>query len=238
MKYTLLILILFCSLAPLIPASSQDSDDKKIVLIAGAVKEVDKVGHHDYLGGCRLMQTLLQQIPGIQAVLVEKDWPADESILQDAAALFFYCDGAGKQAYLASPERIALVQSMLDRGMGLISVHQAVEFSPAFAEQSLKWTGAFYNAFSSRGHWDSTHDQFPEHPVTRGVTAWSINDGWLNRFKFVPEMQGITPLVWSGKEHTGDPQPDPAHLHLSERSATRSGDGEQQNGPRHGFSSE
>ena len=50
------------------------------------------------------------------------------------------------------------------------------------------------------------HDTFPEHPITRGVTPWKINDGWLNRFKFPAGMKGITPLVWSGKEHLGSPE--------------------------------
>lgn len=177
----------------------------KIVLVAGQVKEVDKVGHHDYLGGCRLMQVLLKQTPGVEAVLVEKEWPADESVFDGAAAVVFYTDGGGKQAYLATPEHVALAQKMADGKTGLVNIHQAVEFTPEFAKQSADWTGGVYNALSSRGHWDSVHDKFPEHPITRGVTPWKINDGWLNHFKFPTGMKGITPLVWSGKEALGSP---------------------------------
>lgn len=177
----------------------------KIVLVAGQVKEVDKVGHHDYLGGCRLMKALLKQTPGVEAVLVEKEWPADESVFDGAAAVVFYTDGGGKQAYLATPEHVALVQKMADSKTGLVNIHQAVEFTPEFAKQSADWTGGVYNALSSRGHWDSVHDKFPEHPITRGVTPWKINDGWLNHFKFPAGMKGITPLVWSGKEALGSP---------------------------------
>ena len=53
--------------------SLQAEGTVKIVLVAGQVKEVDKVGHHDYLGGCRLMQVLLKQTPGVEAVLVRAD---------------------------------------------------------------------------------------------------------------------------------------------------------------------
>ncbi|HRH95971.1 MAG TPA: ThuA domain-containing protein [Prosthecobacter sp.] len=177
----------------------------KIVLVAGQVKEVDKVGHHDYLGGCRLMQALLKQTPGVEAVLVEKEWPADESVFNGAASVVFYTDGGGKQAYLATPEHVALVQKLADGKTGLVNIHQAVEFPPEFAKQSADWTGGVYNALSSRGHWDSVHDKFPEHPITRGVTPWKINDGWLNHLKFPAGMKGITPLVWSGKEALGSP---------------------------------
>lgn len=182
------------------------ADPAKIVLVAGQVKEVDRVGHHDYLGGCRLMQALLGQTPGIETVLVEKDWPAEESVFDGARALVFYTDGAGKQAYLGTPERMARIQKLVDAGVGVVSLHQAVEFSPPFSRQSMAWTGAVYTPLSSRGHWDSTHDQFPSHAVTRGVTPWSINDGWLNHFQFPEGMAGITPLVWSGKVHTGSPE--------------------------------
>lgn len=182
------------------------ADSAKIVIVAGKVKIQDKVGHHDYLGGCRLMQELLKQTPGVEAVLVKEDWPADETVFDGAASVVFYTDGGGKQAYLATPEHIALVQKLADAGVGLVNIHQAVEFSPAFAQQSMNWIGAAYNALSSRGHWDSVHDSFPAHEVTQGVTAWKLNDGWLNRFKFVEGMKGITPLVWSGKEKLGSPE--------------------------------
>ncbi|OYW28191.1 MAG: hypothetical protein B7Z47_06005, partial [Chthoniobacter sp. 12-60-6] len=123
-----------------------------------------------------------------------------------AAAVVFYTDGGGKQAYLATPEHVATVQKMAEAKVGLVNIHQAVEFSPGFAQQSKDWTGGVYNALSSRGHWDSVHDTFPKHPITSGVTPWKINDGWLNHFQFPAEMKGITPLVWSGKEKLGSPE--------------------------------
>ncbi|OYW70692.1 MAG: hypothetical protein B7Z37_29935, partial [Verrucomicrobia bacterium 12-59-8] len=55
--------ILSLAASALCTSSSWAADSVKIVLVAGKVKEVDKVGHHDYLGGCRLMQALLKQTP-------------------------------------------------------------------------------------------------------------------------------------------------------------------------------
>lgn len=148
----------------------------------------------------------MKQTPGVEVVLVKKEWPENDSVFDGAASVVFYTDGGGKQAYLATPEHVALVQKLADGKTGLVNIHQAVEFTPAFAKQSADWTGGVYNALSSRGHWDSVHDKFPEHPITRGVTPWKINDGWLNHFKFPAEMKGITPLVWSGKEALGSPE--------------------------------
>jgi len=182
----------------------QAADTVKIVLIAGATKKVDRPGHHDYLAGCRLLQNLLKQTAGIEAILVKEDWPANESIFDGAKAIVFYTDGGGKQAYLQTPERVAAIQKLVDAGLGIVSIHQAVEFPEKFAKQSAEWTGAIYKKpRAGRGHWDSKHDQFPEHQVARGVKSWKINDGWLNGFTFTADQATITPLVWSGKEHVG-----------------------------------
>lgn len=198
--FCLILIVFFVSVcAPL-----QAAEKVKVILIAGATKKVDRPGHHDYLAGCRLLQDLLQQTPKVEAILVKEDWPENETVFDGAKAIVFYTDGGGKQAYLASPDRITRIQKLVDAGVGVVSIHQAVEFPENLTKQSAGWTGAIYKKpRAGRGHWDSTHDQFPDHPVTRGVTSWKINDGWLNGFTFTADADKITPLVWSGKEHVG-----------------------------------
>ncbi len=199
--------LLFCC------AASRAADPIHIVLVAGEVKQVDREGHHDYKGGVLLLRNLLEQNVGVKTTVIENGWPEDESVFDGADAVVFYTDGAGQQAYLQSPERIALIQKFVNNKVGIVSIHQAVEFPPALAKQSMQWIGGLYHAtLSGRGHWDSKHETFPEHPVTRGVTAWEINDGWLNGFKFPAEMKGITPLVWSGKQHLGKLEGGPADV--------------------------
>lgn len=81
-------------------------------------------------------------------------------------------------------------------------IHQAVDFPSEFARQGRAWLGGIYlQGKSGRGHWPSKHVDFPNHPITRGVTSWQINDGWLNGIQFVDGLQGVTPLVWSGKDY-------------------------------------
>jgi hypothetical protein len=197
---------IFAALFVMVSAPLMAADSIKVVIVAGATKKVDRPGHHDYLAGCRLLQNLLKQTSGVEAVLVNEDWPADEGVFEGAKAIVFYTDGGGKQAYLQSEKRVAAIQKLVDAGVGIVSIHQAVEFPPKFAKQSAEWTGAVYQKpKAGRGHWDSKHDQFPDHPVSRGVSAWKINDGWLNGFTF-SDTTKITPLVWSGKEHLGSQQ--------------------------------
>ena len=178
--------------------------DKSIVLIAGEVKPVDKTGHHDYTGGVALLRDVLQQTPGIITTVVTDGWPTDATLLTTADSVVFYTDGGGKQAYLTTPERIAIMNALAARGAGIVQIHQAVDYSEEHVERAKAWIGGVYAPkVSGRGHWDSQHNEFPTHPITQGVTPWSINDGWLTAMVFVPDKKGITPLVWSSKEHSG-----------------------------------
>jgi hypothetical protein len=187
--------------------SAQTSDVTrkcKIVLVAGETAKIDKIGHHDYIAGCKCLEAMLRQTTGVDPVLVLEGWPTDEKVFEGVKAVVFYTDGGGKQAFLSSQQRIDKVQSLTDAKVGVVMIHQAVDFPDEFAERAKGWLGGIYlNGKSGRGHWDSKHVDFPSHPTTRGVKPWEINDGWLNKIQFVEEMRGVTPLVWSGKEYAG-----------------------------------
>lgn len=190
-------------LVSLLPAQAEDATGKKrIILVAGETAKVDVVGHHDYLAGCQCLEVLLRQTDGVETVRVNGGWPDDVHVFDGASSVVFYTDGGGKQAFLASPERVAQMQALADQRVGLVMIHQAVDFPKEFEKQGREWLGGIYlQGKSGRGHWPSKHIDFPTHPITRGVTAWQVNDGWLNGLQFVDKMQGITPLVWSGKDY-------------------------------------
>ncbi|MEZ6126095.1 MAG: ThuA domain-containing protein [Planctomycetaceae bacterium] len=178
------------------------ADPVRIVLVAGETAEVDTMGHHDYLAGCECLRVLLSQSANVEPVRVNDGWPSDDGIFDGAAAIVFYTDGGGKQAFLNSPERTARVQALVDSGVGLVMIHQAVDFPEAVADQARSWLGGIYQKDQSgRGHWPSAHVDFPDHPVCRGVTPWKVKDGWLNGIQFVADRAGVTPLVWSGKDY-------------------------------------
>lgn len=203
MSFSRMLIFSICCGLGISSVSADDAPTKrKIVLVAGETAKVDKVGHHDYLAGCECLKVLLSQTDGVEAVRVNDGWPTDEATFDGAAAIVFYTDGGGKQAFLSSPERIAKLQSLVDAGIGIVMIHQAVDYPDEFVNLAKSWLGGIYQTGKSgRGHWDSEHADFPDHPVTRGVTAWKINDGWLNAIQFIDEMKGVSPLVWSGKDY-------------------------------------
>jgi Trehalose utilisation len=180
------------------------SGDAHIALVAGRMAMPDRVGHHDYLGGCALLAALLAQSPGVRCTVVPDGWPPDEAVLEQARALVCYSGGIDKQPLLVSAERRERVQALADRGVGLVMIHQAVRCRVERAALLSSWVGgAHVPGESARGHWRTHHADFPAHPVARGVAPWTIRDGWLNQIRFVDGMAGVTPLVWSGPQHRG-----------------------------------
>jgi hypothetical protein len=184
--------------------TAADSTSVKIVLVAGKVKVPDRIGHHDYLAGCALLASLLEQTPGVSAIRVHDGWPSDEDVFDGARAVVFYTGGGRKHAFVESPQRLARMQGLVDRGVGLVMIHQAVRFPPELAGVAASWIGgAHVLGKAGRGHWPTHHQQFPDHPATRGVQPWKIKDGWMNEIQFTETMSGVTPLIWASEEHAG-----------------------------------
>ena len=186
--------------------TTEDSHTTTIALLAGTVKVPDRIGHHDYLAGCSLLASLLEQTPGVRTIVVRDGWPEDERVLDAVRSLVIYTGGGRKLPLLGSPGRVECLQRLVDRGVGLVMIHQAVSYPLELAGRAASWIGGAHVAGrSNRGHWPTHHREFPEHPVTRGVEPWKIRDGWLNEIQFTDGLRGVTPLVWSGPRHAGSP---------------------------------
>jgi type 1 glutamine amidotransferase len=172
----------------------QDSPDPKlakIVLIAGSVS--NKAGQHEYFAGCSLMMDWLKQTPGVWPVMAAEGWPQNERILDGAKTIVIYADGGPKLSFL-EPARWAKMKALMDAGTGFVMLHQAVDVPEDHADELKSWLGGVWTKdIGSRGHWDMDFADFPEHPVTRGVTAFAAPvDGWLFNLHFAP---GVKPLI-------------------------------------------
>jgi hypothetical protein len=168
------------------PASS------KIVLVGGS--SVYKPGEHEYLAGCAALADLLRQTPGI-APVVAVDWADKPEILDEARSVVMFFDGGDKHALLDAG-RMAQVQKLADGGTGLVALHQDVDI-PVDRGNAIRglFGAAWEKGYSQRAHWVADFSAFPDHPIFRGVTPFKIDDGWLFRLRFVPELKGVAPLL-------------------------------------------
>jgi hypothetical protein len=179
-----------------VPIEVQPADPHgvKIVLIAGDAGTGHPPGEHEHFAGCALLMRMLQQTPGVSPVFVKDGWPTNPQTLQGARTVVFYMDGGGKQTTIAHADEI---QKMMDAGVGIVHLHQVIDYPTDSGKQAMQWLGGVYDAKSggARGHWDESFTEFPEHEVTRGVTPFKLNDGWILKLRFVPGMKGITPIL-------------------------------------------
>jgi type 1 glutamine amidotransferase len=168
--------------------------DTKIVLIAG--KPSHGPGAHEFNAGCKLLAKCLDDQPGIQPVFVAGGWPEDESVFQGARSVVFFMDGGAKHPMIQE-NRLETMKKLMDQGVGLVCLHYAVEFPKGKpGDQLLEWLGGYYETgFSTNPHWVADIKSFPDHPITRGVKPFAINDEWYFNLRFRPDMKGITPIV-------------------------------------------
>lgn len=186
---TLLFSLLSITLAvPLLAA------DKKIVLLAG--KPSHGPGQHEHRAGCLLLKSCLDQIPGINSIVVSNGWPQDESVFNGADAIVVYCDG-GMGHPLLQGERLKLMDQLMDKGVGLACIHYGVEPTRERGqEEFLKWIGGCFEIhWSVNPTWTADILPLPEHPVTRGVKPFSLRDEWYFHMRFRTNMAGVTPLL-------------------------------------------
>jgi len=175
------------------PACAADPS-RKIVLVAGTVSHGR--GEHEFRAGCLLLKSCLDPVPGITAVVVTNGWPADTSVFQDAAAILIYADGGDGHPFI-KPERLKLLATLMERGVGLGTAHYGVEVpKDRGGPEFLRWTGGYFETFFSvNPHWDANFTRFPAHPITQGVRPFKIRDEWYYHMRFPEGMKGVTPLL-------------------------------------------
>jgi type 1 glutamine amidotransferase len=176
------------------PANESTAETAKIVLIAG--RPSHGPGDHEFNAGCKLLAKCLAEVPGVEPVFVAGGWPKDESVFEGARAVLFFMDGGGGHPII-KPDHLETIQKLMDKGVGLVCLHYAVEVPKGKpGDKFLDWIGGYYESgFSTNPHWVADVSQLPEHPITRGVKPFAVRDEWYFNIRFRPENKGVIPIV-------------------------------------------
>ena len=127
--------------------------------------------------------------------MIPNGWPANGlAALEGADAVVVYCDGGG--GHLLLPH-LAEFDELMKRGTGLVCLHYAVEVpKEKGGTEFLNWLGGYFEMdWSVNPHWTAKFVSFPEHPISRGVQPFEINDEWYFHMRFRPEMKDVTPIL-------------------------------------------
>ncbi len=169
---------------------------KTIVLIGGPASH--DPAEHDHPNGIRVLQTVLESSPDLHALNVRVQaypdgWPAEEAVLEQATTVVWYFDGLEKHPMMDAARRQRF-QRLMDRGVGLVTLHQAVTLLPdATAIPLPDWLGgARYGMFDRA---DETVGFVPaDHPISRGVGPFTLHDEFYPTVRF-PSGQRAMPIL-------------------------------------------
>lgn len=179
-----------------VPLEVQPTDPSlaKIVLVAG--RQSHGPGDHEFFAGCAALMKVLKQTTGVFPVMARDGWPKDPKTFDPLPkAVIFYMDGGAGHPLLQKdhPEE---VKRLVDKGVGFVNLHYAVEYPKQFSDLTFNWLGGYYETgYSINPHWVADFKSLPEHPITRGVKPFSIRDEWYYNIRFTPGMKGVTPIL-------------------------------------------
>jgi type 1 glutamine amidotransferase len=167
---------------------------KKIVLVAGS--QSHGPGDHEFKAGILLLQKCLDKVPGILAAPYLNGWPKDPSAFDNADSILFYMDGGAGHPMIQGDHLLQL-SKLVAKGVGIACAHYAVEVpKERGGPELLDWIGGYFEMnWSVNPHWSAKFDKLPEHPVTRGVKPFEINDEWYYHMRFREDMDHVTPIL-------------------------------------------
>ena len=191
--FTLLTLFAAFLSAPL-PGTAADGPKKKIVMIAG--HKSHGYGAHEFNAGCLLLKRALDEnVPEAETVVHLNGWPQDPRALNGADCIVLYMNGGSGHPVNAHLEEI---DRLMKKGAGLVGLHYAVEVPKGKpGGYFLDWIGGYFETFwSVNPHWTMTRAQLAkDHPITRGVKPFTVNDEWYYNMRFREGMEGVTPIL-------------------------------------------
>ncbi len=166
---------------------------KKIVLIGGTKSEGP--GRHDYPNGIRALKAILESSPDAEDLTVAAypdGWPQDAAALDGAATIVLYFDGLDKHPLL-DPAHRAQFEAAMQRGAGLVTLHQASTVPTDNDLDLPRWLGgARYGMFDRTTEWAMPVLAMSSHPVGRGVVAIAYRDEFYPTLRF---RSGAVPVL-------------------------------------------
>ena len=185
---------------------------KKLVLVAGRPSHA--AGEHEFRAGAKLLEKCLDAgSPSIVTAVYDNGWPTDPTAFDNADAIFFFADGGGGHPVLQS-NRLAQIDALSKRGVGVACLHYAVEVpKEKGGPEFLRWLGGYFEPnWSVNPHWKLEKTELAkDHPITRGVKPFETNDEWYYHMRFGEPTPGFAPILSAVPPDATRERPDGPH---------------------------
>ena len=181
--------------AIIIVAQGCDTDvaeERHVLFIAGAPSH--GFGNHEHYGGSVLLAGTLEEAEAGIRTTVVNGWPDDETIFDDVHSVVIYSNGGPGHPIM---DHLDYFQNVMDRGVGFVTLHYAVEVPPGEAgDKFLEWQGGYFEThWSVNPFWTSNITDYPDHPISNGVGEISIRDEWYFHMRFAENGGELTPIL-------------------------------------------
>ena len=168
------------------------ADDDATVLLIGKAPD-HPYATHMYMHTCGMLAKCVERHDGVQAV-VSEGWPQDAEVLDGVDAIVVYATPAAE--FLLDGAHRDEVTAMLDRGVGLVTIHWASSVHEAnlarLGPTWMKYLGGTWVSNVGLHTGDSPLKQLvPEHPISRGWQEYDLND----EYYLDPTIGEATPLL-------------------------------------------
>ncbi|MBW3600083.1 MAG: NPCBM/NEW2 domain-containing protein, partial [Planctomycetes bacterium] len=189
--------------------ADSSGEKKKVVFVAG--RRSHGYGAHEHYAGCVLLAKELESaMPNLETEVYRNGWPEEAGAFDGADCIVMYADGGGGHPVIPHREE---VDKLAKNGVGIVCIHYAVEIpKDRGGEEFLDLIGGYFEAhWSVNPHWTANFQTLPEHPITRGVEPFAINDEWYYHMRFREGMEGVTPILTDHPPKETLSRPDGAH---------------------------
>jgi type 1 glutamine amidotransferase len=197
---------------------------RKIVILAGP-KSHGPVGNgvHDYGWSAKLLKVMLENSNIKVKVEIHLDgWPKDPRTLMDADTILVISDGRDgnlftEAPHLATEERVRFMEQQMKRGCGFLTFHFSTFASEKHAEQSMRWSGGYFQweQMGKRQWYSAIQTTEAEvklgdsgHPVLNGVKPFTMREEFYFNLRFKAKDDAVKPLwivpALKGREPDGN----------------------------------
>lgn len=185
---------------------------KKLLLLAG--RPSHPPGQHEFRAGALLVKKCLDEsFPQLITEVHGNGWPRDPTAFDNADAIFMFADGGGGHPVLQS-NRLAQIDALAKRGVGIACLHYAVEVpKEKGGPEFLNWMGGYFEPhWSVNPHWMLSQTELAEgHPITRGVQPFETQDEWYYHMRFREPPEGLTMILTAVPPDATRERPDGPH---------------------------
>jgi type 1 glutamine amidotransferase len=186
---------------------------KKIVIVAG--RPSHGPAEHEFNAGSLLLKKCLDEnVPNVVTHVYRSGWPSDPTAFDNADTIMLYMDGGGGHPLIQTRARLAEIDQLMKQGVGMVCAHYAVEVpKEKGGPDLLNWIGGYFEMhWSVNPHWMLRDARLAEnHPITRGVAPFQMQDEWYYHMRFRENMEGVTPILSAAPPDETRNKPDGPH---------------------------